>query len=194
MDENRRPGTAGVDNNNNNNNELYGNGIRNTHNYVMDNYNDNFNYNNDRSTNNGTGSITSSSNGKNNGSPHIDFKALAKSQKKKKSRGMNGSSAVLATRHHNVVDAVDFERNGGVQDGGRAEERSDKHNNLLGVESQRLQLISPPPEEMLRRVSGSSGVSMLSVSLCEGLSIFDSAAKDECQRTVHTFVARQSIP
>jgi hypothetical protein len=161
MDENRRPGMAGVDNIiNNNNNGLYGNGNRSTHNYVTDNYNDNYDYNNDWSANNGIGSRTSSSKGKNNGSPHIDFKALARTQKKKKSRGMNGPSAVLATRHHNVVDVVDFERNGGVQDGGRAE---DKHNNLLEVESQRLQLISPPPEEMLRRVSsGSSGVSVLS--------------------------------
>lgn len=161
MDENRRPGMAGIDNsNNNNNNGLYGNGNRSTHNYITDNYNDDYDYNNDWSANNGIGSRTSSSKGKNNGSPHIDFKALARTQKKKKSRGMNGPSAVLATRHHNVVDAVDFERNGGVQDGGRVE---DKHNNLLGVESQRLQLISPPPEEMLRRVSsgGSSGVSML---------------------------------
>lgn len=166
MDENRRPGFAGVDNNNNNNNELYGNGNRNTHNYVMDNYDNNFNYNNDRSTNSSTGNRTSISNGKKNGSPHIDFKALAKAQKKKKGRGMNGSSAVLATRQHNVVDVVDFERNGEIQDGGKAEDRGDKHNNLLGVESQRLQLISPPPEEMLRRVSGSSGVSILSFLYC----------------------------
>ena len=158
MDENRRPGMAGVDNtnNNNNNNGLYGNGIRSsTHNYAMDNYNDDYSYNNDRTR-------TSSSNGKNNGSPHIDFKALAKFQKKKKNRGMGGPSAVLATRHHNVVDEVDFERNGGVQDG----EGVDKHNNLLEVEIQRLQLISPPPEETLRRVSlGSSGVSVLSFFL-----------------------------
>jgi len=160
MDENRRPGMAGVDDNNNNNNGLYGNGNRSTHNYVMNNYNDDYDYNNDWSANNGTGIRTSSSNGKNNGSPHIDFKALARTQKKKKGRGMNGPSAVLATRHHNVVDAVDFERNGGLQDGGRADERGDRQNNLLGAENQRLQLISPPPEEMLRRVSGSSGVSI----------------------------------
>ncbi|KIM42226.1 hypothetical protein M413DRAFT_444671 [Hebeloma cylindrosporum] len=134
MDENRRPGMAGVDNSNNNNNKgLYGNGISN--NYVMD--NDNYNDNYD------------------NGSPHVDFKALAKKNKKKKSRAMNGSAAVLATRQHNVVDAGDFERDGGgAHGGGREEERAERNTNSLGVESQRLQLISPPPEEMLRRTSG----------------------------------------
>jgi len=159
MDENRRPGMAGVDNNNNNN-ALYGTGNRSsTLNYVMDNYNDSFNYNNNNDNTNNS-SRTINSNGRNNGSPHVDFKALAKIQKKKKSRGMNGSSAVLATRQHNVRDAVDFERNGGVQDAGRGVERGDRNTSFLEVESQRLQLISPPPEEMLRR--GSSGVSVLS--------------------------------
>jgi hypothetical protein len=167
MDENIRPGQAGVDyntnssNNTNNSNMNRGGGL-----YYVDRYSDNDSYNdnfNDMSTkHNDTQYRTSHSSGKNGGNPHVDFKALAKTQHAKggfprKGRGL--SPAVLATRSHNQPDldigVLDLGGDNGEKDG------EGMNTNVSGsgeVDSQRMQLISPPPEEMLRRGPGSSAV------------------------------------
>lgn len=94
---------------------------------------DNWNYNNGDHHNNKATSQTHEGEAVKRTEKRIDFTNLAS----RKSRASRGSPMPMAMRPRNVLEEVD----------GRAE----RHANA--VDTQRMQLISPPPEETLRRNS-----------------------------------------
>ncbi|KDR68464.1 hypothetical protein GALMADRAFT_283159 [Galerina marginata CBS 339.88] len=95
------------------------------------------NNNNNHSNHNNNGGGNGNRAGTNRSEKHVDFTSLVS----RKGKGSRSSPMPMATRPHNVLEDRDREM----------------EDLAMVVDTQRMQLISPPPEEMLRRNQRLSG-------------------------------------